>query len=397
MSRRTTTPTWLVLAALAMVAVNLRAVLTSIPPLTLQIQAATGWNDTTMGLLTTLPVVVMGTAALIVPAVARRLGRSLTVSVALGLLIVASAGRLLAGVPIVLFLTAFLGGLGIALASGLVPGIVRERLPASTGAATGLWTASMFTGAALGAALTVPIALLTGSWEIALAVWAIPALIGLILWITVEGPQRESRADRTRVAGSVSIRHLPWRSGPAWALTAYLAINSLVFYTALAWIAPSLDDRGWTTEEGGWLFGLFTASQIVAALSLPWLGQRLPGRRVVWAMTAVVTALCLVSLAYTPGFLTALVLFLFGFTNAGGFTIGLSMLSEFVSDAHAAARLTAMAFSITYLLAAIGPAAAGAVLDAFDSWTAVYVMLAGIALLQLACIAPLRRGTVIHA
>lgn len=395
MSTRETTPTWLVLAALAMVAVNLRAVLTSIPPLTLQIQVATGWNDTTMGLLTTLPVIVMGTAALIVPAVALRLGRSLTVSVALGLLAVAAGGRLLAGVPIVLFITALLGGLGIALASGLVPGIVRERLPASTGSATGLWTASMFTGAAMGAALTVPIALLTGSWQVALAVWAIPALIGLVLWNIVEGAQRDRGNDHA--VRRVRIRDLPWRNGTAWALTAYLAINSLVFYTALAWIAPSLDDRGWTTEEGGWLLGLFTASQIVAALLLPWLGQRLPGRRVVWAMTAVVTALCLVTLAYTPGFLTPVVLFLFGFMNAGGFTIGLSMLSEFVGDAHAAARLTAMAFSVTYLLAAIGPAAAGALLDAFDSWTAVFMLLAGIALLQLACIAPLRRGTVIDA
>jgi MFS transporter, CP family, cyanate transporter len=394
-SQRTATPPWLLLATLAMVAVNLRTVLTAIPPLTLQIQAATGWNDTTMGLLTTLPVIIMGTVALIVPTIAVRLGRSLTVSIALVLLIAASAGRLAAGIPWILFVTAMLGGLGIALASGLVPGIVRERLPASTGAATGLWTAVMFTGAALGAALTVPIAMATGSWQIALSVWALPAIAGLVMWIAVE--TRQPHVESAGSLRTVRIRDLPWSNGPAWALTAYLAINSLVFYTALAWIAPSLEERGWTSEEGGWLFGLFTASQIAAALLLPWLGQRMPGRRVVWGLTAVATAACLVSLAFTPGFLTALVLFIFGFTNAGGFTIGLSMLSEFVTDATSAARLTAMAFSVTYLLAAIGPAAAGAVLDAFDSWTLVYVLLAGIALLQLPCIAPLRRGTVIAA
>ena len=126
MSRRTSTPAWLLLATLALVALNLRAVLTAIPPLTLEIQQVTGWNDTTMGLLTTLPVIVMGLAALIVPWLAQRLGRPQTVWLALGVLILASAGRLAAGVPIVLFITAFLGGLGIALASGLVPAIVRE-------------------------------------------------------------------------------------------------------------------------------------------------------------------------------------------------------------------------------------------------------------------------------
>lgn len=395
MSRRASTPAWLLLITLALVALNLRAVLTAIPPLTLEIQQETGWNDTTMGLLTTLPVVVMGLAALIVPWLAQRIGRPQTVWLALGLLVVASGARLLAGVPIVLFVTAFLGGLGIALASGLVPALVREKLPHSTGSATGLWTASMFTGAALAAALTVPIALATDSWQWGLAVWAIPAIIALAAWTFVETPYRRHATDRT--GGAISLRSLPWRQPLAWSLTAYLAINSLVFYTALAWIAPSLDERGWTSEEGGLLFGLFTASQIAAALLMPGLAQRLPGRRIAWAATVVVTALCLLSLGYTPGFLTVVVLFLFGFSNAGGFTIGLSMLSEFSPDAPSASRLTAMAFAVTYLLAAIGPTVAGALLDAAGSWTLVYVVLAVIALLQLPVLIPLRKGTLIHA
>jgi CP family cyanate transporter-like MFS transporter len=117
----------------------------------------------------------------------------------------------------------------------------------------------------------------------------------------------------------------------------------------------------------------------------------------VWAATVVVTSLCLLSLAYTPGFLTVLVLFFFGFTNAGGFTIGISMLSEFSPDAPSAARLTAMAFAITYLLAAIGPTIAGALLDAAGSWTLVYVVLAIVALAQIPVLLPLRKGTVIRA
>jgi CP family cyanate transporter-like MFS transporter len=348
-----------------------------------------------MGLLTTVPVVVMGVAALAVPAVAQRIGRSQTVWIALALLVLATGGRLVAGVPAVLFLTAILGGLGIALASGLVPAIVREGLPQATGAATGLWTAAMFTGAALGAALTVPIALATGSWTWGLAVWALPAMVALILWTVVEAPYRRSSSERT--AGAISVRSLPWRNPLAWALTALLAINSIVFYTALAWIAPSLDERGWTAEEGGLLFGLFTASQIAAALTLPWIAQRFPGRRTLWTITVIVTTLCLISLAYTPGWATALVLFLFGFSNAGGFTIGLSMLSESAADAASSARLTAMAFAVTYLLAAIGPTVAGALLDAAGSWTLVYVVLAIVALAQIPVLLPLRKGTVIRA
>ena len=394
MSEASRRPTWVILTALALVAVNLRAVLTSVPPLVDHIQQITGWSDTTLGLLTTLPVLVMGAAALGVPRVAGRLGRGRAVSLALVLLVAASGLRVFAATPWVLFATAVLGGLGIALASGLVPGIVREQLPRSTGAATGLWTATMFTGAALAAALTVPVAVALDSWQLALAVWALPALAGLFMWTWTEGRSRESR-----LAGpeGIRVRDLPWRSRTAWALTAYLAINSVVFYTALAWIAPSLDERGWSAAESGWLFGLFTMAQVVAALLLPWFGQRFPARRVLWIATVILTVVPLVSLAYTPGLATALMLFVFGFANSGGFTIGLSMLSEFVTGASSSARLTAMAFTVTYLVAALGPAAAGVLLDLTGSWSTVYVILAIVALTQIPPMLPLRKGTIIDA
>jgi cyanate permease len=56
-----------------------------------------------------------------------------------------------------------------------------------------------------------------------------------------------------------------------------------------------------------------------------------------------------------------------------------------------------MAFAVTYLLAAIGPTLAGALLDAAGSWSLVYVVLAVIGLLQIPVLLPLRTGTVIRA
>jgi CP family cyanate transporter-like MFS transporter len=73
------------------------------------------------------------------------------------------------------------------------------------------------------------------------------------------------------------------------------------------------------------------------------------------------------------------------------------MLSESAADAASSARLTAMAFAVTYLLAAIGPTMAGALLDAAGSWELVYVVLAIVALTQIPVLLPLRKGTVIRA
>ncbi|TEX50050.1 MAG: hypothetical protein B7C55_12355 [Actinomycetales bacterium mxb001] len=386
-------PRWVVLTALALVAVNLRTLLTSIPAVTVDIQSATGWSDVSIGLLTTVPVIFMGLVALIVPTIAARFGRTQTVWLALAVLAIAAGIRWWATVPGVLPVSVVLAGTGIALASGLVPSIVREQVPDAIGASTGLWTSVMFTGATLGAALTVPLAQLTGSWQAALALWAVPAVIAFMAWALVEKPWR-----RALDAGLPRVRlsSLPWRSPIAWALTAYMAINSVVFYGAVAWIAPSLNERGWDAEESGWLFGLFAFSQIIGGLALPWLTQKLPGRRVVWVLTVIVTVACLVIFAIEPTLATPLTLFLFGAANSGGFAMSLGMLSEFAPDAASSARLTAMAFTVTYLVAALGPTLAGAILQVFNSWVAVFLVLAVIALAQLATIVPLRKGSIIR-
>jgi len=380
-----------VLLALVLVAANLRMALTSVPPVVLDIQRSTGWGDVELGLLTTLPVIAMGAFALVVPSLAARIGRSRAVWGALGILTVALAMRLAGTVPGVMHVSVIAAGIGIALASGLVPGIVREQLPASIGKATGAWTAAMFLGAGAAAAFTVPLAQLTGSWQAALAVWAIPAALALVAWTVIERPRASPAEKVTRVR----LGDLPWRNRAAWSLTAYMAINSLVYYAALAWVAASLDERGFSEEAAGWLFGLLTVSQVAAALTLPAWSQRMRSRRLLIATTSVITAASLVVLGVAPTFLPVIVMFLIGASNSGGFSISLSLLSEFSPDAASAARLTAMAFTVTYLVAATGPVAAGALLEAADSWTVVFCALALVALAQLIPIAGLRRGTII--
>ena len=297
--------------------------------------------------------------------------------------------RLASTVPGVLPVSVFLAGVGIALAAGLVPKVVREQLPQNVGAATGLWTAAMMSGAALGGALTVPLAEATGSWTVALAIWAIPAAIALVVWWVVEGDREAHTRDP---AATVRIRELPWRDRRAWSLTLYLTMNSIVFYTALAWLAPSYVDRGWSQADAGFLFGVFTASQIVAALVMPWLAERTPGRRLLYAACLATVLVAILAVGWVPSTLTVLVVAVFGAALGAGFAMGLALLSEYASDGNASTRLTAMAFSVTYLAASLGPLAAGALLDAFDSWGAVYAMLALACVVQFATIPALRRG-----
>jgi len=55
-----------------------------------------------------------------------------------------------------------------------------------------------------------------------------------------------------------------------------------------------------------------------------------------------------------------------------------------------------MAFTITYGAAAFSPFVMGAIMDAIDSWTVVFVLLAAITLTQLATVPYLRRNVTVN-
>jgi CP family cyanate transporter-like MFS transporter len=252
----------------------------------------------------------------------------------------------------------------------------------------------MMSGAALGGALTVPLALALGSWQRALAFWALPAALALVVWYLVEekGHQVDDDREVTATRPPVHIRDLPWRSKPAWALTAYLLCNSIIFYTALAWLATSYTDRNTEQAQAGLLLGLFTATQVAGALVMPAVAERVPARRTVYAITLGLVVLCLLAIGWVPDALTPAVVSLFGVTLGAGFAMGLALLSEWAVDPSASARLTAMAFSITYLTASLGPLMAGGLMDVYASWPLTFTLLALVGVAQFATIPALRRG-----
>lgn len=381
-----------VLSVVILVALNLRLALSSLPAVVIEIQDETGWNDAVLGALTTVPVLCMGLFALAVPRVAARAGRRLTVAAGLLAMAVGLSLRLVGAVGVTLFASSLLAGISIAILGGLVPGIVRERLSGSLGTATASWTAAMMGGAALGAAATLPLAELLGGWNRALALWAIPAVIALIAWAALE--RGDTGADRSPTIPRLS--DLPWRSPVAWSLTAFMALNSIVFYSSLAWIAPSYAERGYSPQVAGYFFGAFTAAQIAGALVLPTLSHRLAYRRTLFTGSVALCVVAILLIGHAPGFAPPVVLAAFGFTLSGSFAMALGLLSEYALDASGAARLTAMAFFVTYTVAAFGPFAAGALMDTANSWPLVFTLLAVVALLQGVAAMRLRRDITVE-
>lgn len=378
------------LTAVLLLAVNLRPVLSSVPPLTVDIQESLGWGDVEIGLLSAIPVLCLALAAPLVPRLAAWTGRVRGVVLGLSLIALGAASRLSAELwaPI-LVLSAAIGGVGIAICSVLLPSFVRQWFPAKATSTTGMTTALLIVGAAAAAASAVPLSAWLGSWTASLALWSIPAVVAVIAWLLIG--RRLGRLDDVQSTRAA----LPWRSPAAWSIAAYLAFNGVVFYALVAWMALSYDERGWTQVEGGLLLGYGTAMQVIGAIVVSRLVQRFDDRRPAYVVLVLVTSAALLLIGVAPEFQTWIVIGVVQTGLGASFALGLALLPEYATSPDAAARATAMAFLIAYACASVSPVLFGGLASALDSWTVVYVVLAVVSLGQLGAILSLRRGATI--
>ena len=153
-------PRWALVAAIVLVAANMRTLMASLPPLAEAVRADLGLSSAWMGVLTTLPVLCMGLLAPEANQVARRLGSEVATGAGVGLVL---AGLVLrgsgGGAVWSLYAGTFVAGAGIALAGTLLPGIVKAVFPARrSGLGTGLTMAAMMGLAAVASATSVAIA-----------------------------------------------------------------------------------------------------------------------------------------------------------------------------------------------------------------------------------------------
>src|SRR4051794_41368516 len=170
------------LAAMAVLAFNLRTPTASLPPLLGDVDGALGLSGPATGLLTALPVLCMALCAPAAQRLAHRVGRETATLWAIALVAAGALLRLGGGAAGVLYAGTLVAGIGIAVSGVTLPGIVKERFPHRPGAATAAYSVPMMLGAAVGPALAVPLAPPLGSWQASLASWSLPAMLAAGLW-----------------------------------------------------------------------------------------------------------------------------------------------------------------------------------------------------------------------
>jgi MFS transporter, CP family, cyanate transporter len=374
----------LLLAGILALAFNLRAMITSLPPVFPELQSVLHISAASLAVLAAVPVLCFGVFSGAGAPLSRRFGEERVLGGALALIAAGLALRALAPSGL-LFVGTIIAGAGIALMNVLLPSLVMRRAPDRAGLLIGLYLLALSGGAIVASVLAVPVFTAAGNGlaatRLSLGLWAVPAVIAAVIWL----PQLRYRtlpegADRAaRRVGALAMR----RRALAWQVTLFMGLQSLSYYAALSWFPTMFRDRGVSAAYAGTLLALMNAGNAVTALAVPVLAQRAADQRrlVVWAMAA--TAAGLAGAGFGPSGLAPGFIVLLGLGQGATLGLGIYYTMARAPDPVMAASLSAFAQGIGYLIASTGPLLIGLLHTATGSWTVPVAVLLGIALLQL--------------
>lgn len=350
------------LITLVLLALNLRPAVTSVPPLVGTLRTELHMANGTLAVLTALPLLTFGVFSLVVPIIVRARGPEKTLAWAVGMLALALVARTASGTTTLLIGTA-VAATAIAILNVLIPGVIRRDHHEHVGLAMGLYAMALGVGASAGAAAAVPIQDMFGKrWQPALAVWAAPALLALWSWLAVV---RRHRAPVAQTASRVANRM--FRQPLAWTILIFLGVQSLVFFTLIAWLPAFFQDIGYSPAKAGLLLAVAQLAGIPGGLIVPQLAMRSHNQIRHVIVTTMLTAVGLAGLAFAPTSAPWVWSVAVGLGSTA-FPLGLTLLVLRAGSAAATDSLSGFAQSGAYMIATLGPLLAGALREATGDW-----------------------------
>jgi CP family cyanate transporter-like MFS transporter len=374
----------LLLTGILALAVNLRAMVASLPPVFPELQSVLHVSAGDLAVLATVPVLCFASFSGAGAPLSRRFGEERVLGTALALI---AAGLVLRGLAPsgLLFPGTIIAGAGVALMNVLLPSLVKRRAPDRAGLLIGLYLLALSGGAIVASLVAVPVFTAAGGGlagtRLSLGLWAIPAIIAAIIWL----PQLRYRtlpeaAERAgRQVGALAMR----RHALAWQVTLFMGLQSLSYYAALSWFPTMFRDRGASAAYAGTLLALMNLGNAVTALAIPVLAQRAADQRwlAAWAVTAIAAGLA--GAGFGPYGLAAGFMVLLGLGQGASLGLGIFYTMARAPDPVVAASLSAFTQGAGYLIASAGPLLIGFVHTATGGWTVPVALLLGIAVLQL--------------
>ncbi len=347
----------------------MRAPISAVGPLLQNIQEDLGLSNVIAGSMTTIPLVAFALLSPLAPRWAEKYGMERTVFFAFLFIVVGIILRIYPDVTFLLVGTLFVG-MAIAICNVLLPPIMKQNFPLHIGLMTGIYGLVMNIAAAISSGISEPLATVL-NWNGALAIWGVTSILAVCIWsYQLRRKQKEEgRARKVNLATTIRLS----RSRLAWYVTAFMGLQSFIYYTVLTWLPQLLVTYGYSSISAGWMLATMQAALFPMTFIIPIIAAKMKNQRALSVLTGL--AFLLSSIGLLSGIWLPVWVLLMGVACGNAFGLAMMFFSLRTIETSHAARLSGMAQSLGYLLAALGPVLFGIVYELFHSWSAPLLIL----------------------
>jgi MFS transporter, CP family, cyanate transporter len=339
--------------------IGLRVTILAVPPLIRLIHDDLGLTETEVGILSGLPPVLFGLAAVPGSLLIARFG--LIPAVIAGLFATALGGALRGAAPdfVLLCAATVLTGVGVAIMQPAMPPLVRAWLPERIGFGTAVYTNGLLVGEIIPVMLTIPLVLpaVGGSWRLAFVVWALPCAVFALVLLGLA-----PRLAATAPPGARPRWAPDWRSSLIWRLGLMFGATNATYFSTNAFIPDYVHHLGRPDLIGPALSAL-NIGQLPASFLLLAGAGRLTGRTWPYIACGALSLACMLGILFGTGWFIVVAAGVLGF-SCGATLILLLTLPPLLSAPGDTHRMTAGMFTISYSCAVIVPILSGLSWDA---------------------------------
>jgi cyanate permease len=303
-------------------------------------------------------------------------------------LIVATVVRSLPGPLANLWIGTLVMGAAIAVANVVLPELVKRDFPADVPMVTGLYSTVLGATAAVASGLALPIAEI-GGWRLGIGIWVLLSVVAAFVWPlrmrgSAIGRSAVREPDETPSSPPVGggTGRSVWRSAVAWQVSLIMATQGLTYFTLVTWLPTIEVSMGVDPVTAGWHSFLYQIVGIAAGLGVTPFMRRRSDHRAVGVVISLLLITAILGLLLVPELLV-LWLVVAGLSGGSSLVLALALVGERSPSAAHTGRLSGMAQSVGYLLAAAGPFGAGVLFAATGSWSYPLLAVIAVAILQL--------------
>ena len=356
-----------------LVSLNLRPIIAVIGPIFNFLQEETKLSSAELGMLTTLPVIMMGVASLLGTRFIKYIGEVKCIALGLLLIISTSIIRYMGHNSTSLLFSAILGGAGIGVIQSTMPSYIKRYFPNNSNTLMSLFTTGIMAGAAIMAALASPLLTRYGL-SVTLGSALLPAVIGIISWLSC------IKKENNQQLKIITSAQPPIKK---WYLMIFFGIGTGTYTLVLAWLPPYYVENGWTADQSGYILGTLTLTEVISGFIISSVIYKINDKRL---LLFSVLAMILCGLLYfiMLGANSAITpVILLGLGIGALFPLSLIVALECANSPQQAGSLLSFVQGGGYLIAASMPAVAGLIRDSFTSLQyAWFVMAIGIVVLM---------------